>query len=103
MRNVICWDAAQVRQVINPYAEHIPDSLFRAVHSDWILKVSPPVGTSFQELVGGSSYRDMSPAAFLEDFLRKDRPHVLAAILGNTGSGNSSTGCACTSRRATTG
>jgi hypothetical protein len=89
MRNVICWDAAQVRQVINPYAEHIPDSLFRAVHSDWILKVSPPVGTSFQELVGGSSYRDMSPAAFLQDFLRKDRPHVLAAILGNTGSGKS--------------
>jgi energy-coupling factor transporter ATP-binding protein EcfA2 len=31
----------------------------------------------------------MTPAAFLEDFLRDDRPHVLAAILGNTGSGKS--------------
>ncbi len=88
MRNVICWDPTQVRQVINPYAEHIPDSLFRAVHSDWTLKVSPPVGTSFQEL-GAAAYSDMSPAAFLEDFLREDRPHVLAAVLGNTGSGKS--------------
>ncbi len=35
MRNFLCWDPAAVRQVINPFAEHIPDSLFRAVHSDW--------------------------------------------------------------------
>ncbi len=31
MRNFLCWDPAAVRQVINPFAEHIPDSLFRAV------------------------------------------------------------------------
>jgi hypothetical protein len=55
---------------------------------DWTLKVSPPVGTSFQEL-GTASYQDTRPAAFLEDFLRDDRPHVLAAILGNTDSGKS--------------
>ena len=47
MRNFVCWNPADVRQVINPYAEHIPDGLFRAVHSDWDLKVSPPIGKSF--------------------------------------------------------
>lgn len=88
MRNVVCWDSSEVRQVINPYAEHIPDSLFRAVHSNWNLKVAPPTGTSFQDLKL-NSYRDTSPAAFLEDFLRSDRQHGLAAILGNTGSGKS--------------
>jgi len=88
MRNHLCWDPGAVRQVINPFAEHITDSLFRAVHSDWNLKVSPQVGKSFQEL-GEASWADMTPAAFLEDFLRDDRPHVLAAILGETGSGKS--------------
>ena len=88
MRNVVCWDAGEVRQVINPYAEHMPNSLFRAVHSDWNLKVTPPPGTSYQDLTP-AAYSDMSPAVFLEDFLRDDRPHVLAAILGNTGSGKS--------------
>ncbi len=88
MRNVVCWDSGEVRQVINPYAEHMPDGLFRAVHSDWNLKVTSPPGTSFQDLTP-AAYSDMTPAVFLEDFLRDDRPHVLAAILGNTGSGKS--------------
>lgn len=90
MRNVLCWDPNAVRQVINPFAEHIPDSLFRAVHSDWDLKVSPPVGKSFQELkLNEASWRDAEPSEFLADFLSSDRPHVLAAILGETGSGKS--------------
>jgi energy-coupling factor transporter ATP-binding protein EcfA2 len=88
MRNFLCWDPGSVRQVINPFAEHISDSLFRAVHSDWDLKVSPQVGKSFQE-IGEGSWADMTPTAFLEDFLRTDRPHALAAILGETGSGKS--------------
>lgn len=88
MRNYLCWDPGAVRQIINPFAEHITDALFRAVHSDWDLKVSPQVGKSFQE-IGEASWADMTPAAFLEDFLRKDRPHALAAILGETGSGKS--------------
>lgn len=88
MRNHLCWDPGAVRQVINPFAEHITDNLFRAVHSDWNLKVSPPVGKSFQEL-GEASWADMTPPAYLTDFLRDDRPHVLAAILGETGSGKS--------------
>lgn len=88
IRNFICWDPGEVRQVINPYAEHISDSLFRAIHSDWDLKVSPPIGKSFQEL-SAASYEDMTPLDFVEDFLREDRPHALAAILGTTGSGKS--------------
>ncbi len=88
MRNYLCWDPGTVRQVINPFAEHITDSLFRAVHSDWDLKVSPPVGKSFQD-IGEAAWADMSQPTFLEDFLREDRPHALAAILGETGSGKS--------------
>jgi hypothetical protein len=88
MRNILCWDPGAVRQVINPFAEHISDSLFRAVHSDGDLKVSPQVGKSFQE-IGEASWADMTPPAFLADFLREDRPHALAAILGETGSGKS--------------
>jgi hypothetical protein len=88
MRNVLCWDPGAVRQVVNPFAEHISDSLFRAVHSDWGLKVSPQVGKSFQE-IADASWADMTPPTFLADFLRDDRPHVLAVILGETGSGKS--------------
>lgn len=88
MRNFLCWNPDTVRQVINPFAEHIPDSLFRAVHSDWDLRVTPPVGKSFQDIVK-TAWEEMKPAAFLEDFLHKERPHALAAILGETGSGKS--------------
>lgn len=88
MRNFLCWNPGAVRQVINPFAEHISDGLFRAVHSDWDLKVSPQVGKSFQE-IGEASWANMTPAAFLDDFLHADRPHALAAILGETGSGKS--------------
>lgn len=88
MKNYLCWKPGTVRQIINPFAEHMADGLFRAVHTDWDLMVSPPVGKSFQE-VTDLSFDGLSPTAFLEDFLRSDRPHVLAAILGETGSGKS--------------
>ena len=88
MRNYLCWNPGAVRQVINPYAEHISDGLFRAVHTDWDLKVSSPVGKSFQE-IREASWSDMTPAQFLGDFLRTDRQHALAAVLGETGSGKS--------------
>src|SRR5690606_3011223 len=88
MRNFLCWDPRTVREVINPYAEHIADSLFRAVHSDWDLMVSPPVGKSFQAL-DASSYEAETPPHFLSDFMRDDRPHALAVVLGETGSGKS--------------
>ncbi len=88
MRNFLCWTPSAVRQVINPFAEHMPDSLFQAVHTDWPLKVATPVGKSFQD-VGEAAWAEMTPASFLDDFLREDRPHALAAILGETGSGKS--------------
>ena len=88
MRNYVCWAPDRVREVINPFAEHIPDGLFRAVHSDWDLEVTPPVGTSFQQ-IGEAAWTRFTPADFLQDFLREDRPHSLAVILGNTGSGKS--------------
>src|SRR5689334_8364954 len=88
MRNYLCWDPSEARRVMNPFAEHIPDSLFRAIHSDWALQVSPPVCTSFQQITT-ASFTQMSPEDLLADFLREDRPHALAAILGTTGSGKS--------------
>lgn len=88
MKNFLCWEPGAVRQVINPFAEHISDGLFRAVHSDWDLKVSPQVGKRFQD-IGDANWTDVTPAAFLDDFLRENRPHALAAILGTTGSGKS--------------
>lgn len=88
MRNHLCWNPRAVRQVINPFAEHISDGLFKAVHSDWDLKVSPPVGKSFQD-IGEAAWVNLPPATFLSDFLSEDRPHTLAAILGETGSGKS--------------
>ena len=89
MRNYLCWDPRAVRQVINPFAEHIPDSLFRAVHSDWdLLKLPTPVGKSFQEITE-AAWSELKPGEFLSDFLREQRPHSLAAILGETGSGKS--------------
>lgn len=88
MRNHLCWEPSAVRQVINPFAEHIPDSLFRAVHSDWALQVTPPIGERYQD-IDAAAFTQMEPAEFLADFLREDRPHALAAILGETGSGKS--------------
>ncbi|WP_186189903.1 protein DpdH [Burkholderia gladioli] len=88
MRNHLCWEPSAVRQVINPFAEHIPDSLFRAVHSEWDLQLTPPVGQRYQD-VTTAAWAKMTPADFLFDFLRQDRPHALAAILGDTGSGKS--------------
>lgn len=88
MKNFLCWNPNAVREVINPFAEHMADGLFRAVHTDWDLMVSPPVGKSFQ-MVTEAAFTPMTPAEFLADFMRADRPHAFAAVLGETGSGKS--------------
>lgn len=88
MQNYLCWAPAQVREIINPEAEAVPDAVFRAVHSDWSLKVAPPKGTAFQEMAT-TSFRSLSPREFLEQFLQAERPHVQAAALGRSGSGKS--------------
>ena len=88
MKNHVCWAPARVREIINPEAEAVPDAVFRAVHSDWSLKVAPPKGTAFQEL-STTAFRSLSPRDFLEQFLQPERPHVQAAALGRSGSGKS--------------
>lgn len=88
MQNHLCWEPARVREIINPEAEAVPDAVFRAVHSDWSLKVAPPKGTAFQEL-STTLFRSLSPREFLEQFLQPERPHVQAAALGRSGSGKS--------------
>ncbi|NNB34793.1 protein DpdH [Pseudomonas fragi] len=84
----VCWSPSRVREVINPEAESVPDSVFRAIHTDYQLKVAEPVGTSFQQLQSGS-YRDLAPHDLLKEFLRPERPHVQVAIIGRSGSGKS--------------
>lgn len=88
MQNHLCWAPSHVREIINPEAEAVPDAVFRAVHSDWSLKVAPPKGTAFQDL-SSTTFRSLSPREFLEQFLQPERPHVQAAALGRSGSGKS--------------
>lgn len=88
MQNYLCWAPHRVREIINPEAEAVPDAVFRAVHSDWSLRVAPPKGTAFQEL-SATTFRSLSPRDFLEQFLQPERPHVQAAALGRSGSGKS--------------
>ena len=83
MRNHLCWDPGSVRRVINPFAEHITDGQFRAVHSDWDLKVCPPVGTAFQQ-ISNRDWRDLSPREFSRiSYATTDRmllPRFLATL-----------------------
>lgn len=88
MQNHLCWAPSHVREIINPEAEAVPDAVFRAVHSDWSLKVAPPKGTAFQDL-WSTTFRSLAPREFLEQFLQPERPHVQAAALGRSGSGKS--------------
>ena len=82
----ICWDHREVPDLINPHAEHMSDSIFRFVHSDWELSVSTPKGINFQSLTV-NDFKPISQSEFLSDFLDLKGPHVLAAILGTTGTG----------------
>lgn len=86
--DVLCWDPIKVREVINPEAEAVPDAVFRAVHSPWMLRASEPIGTAFQQLAP-SSYRDIDPFEFVAQFTQEGRPHVQVAIIGRSGSGKS--------------
>lgn len=86
--STICWNPLEVPEIINPYAEHISDGIFRFVHSDWDLSIARPRGTNYQDLKS-TDYTSKTQVEFLEDFLDENKPHVLAAILGTTGSGKS--------------
>lgn len=86
--DILCWDPVKVREVINPEAEAVPDAVFRAVHSPWVLRASEPIGTAFQQLTP-SAYRDLDPLEFVNQFTQDSRPHVQVAIIGRSGSGKS--------------
>jgi hypothetical protein len=88
MHNHLCWVPSRVREIINPEAEAVTDAVFRAVHSEWSLKVAAPKGTAFQEL-STSTFGSQTPREFLDQFLQPERPHVQAAALGRSGSGKS--------------
>lgn len=88
MQNHLCWAPTRVREIINPEAEAVPDAIFRAVHSEWSLKVASPKGTAFQDL-STTTFGSLAPRDFLEQFLQPERPHVQAAALGRSGSGKS--------------
>lgn len=88
LQGKICWDYREVADLINPYAEHMSDSVFRFVHSDIELSITNPKGTNFQSLET-QDYKPVSQVEFLKDFLDEKKPHVLAAILGTTGTGKS--------------
>jgi hypothetical protein len=88
MKNVVCWRAADVAEIINPEAEVVSPRIFRAVHSPFELRVSGPVGTEFQN-IRPENYRSMTQEELLEDFLRPDVPYRRMAVFGRSGSGKS--------------
>lgn len=87
MKGYTCWHPETARAVINPMAEHIPPGLFRAVHSDWPLRVDMPRGRSASDL-DRDAMPINAPEAFLEGFLTRPEGSF-AVILGETGSGKS--------------
>lgn len=88
MKNYVCWNPGEVRQVINPFAEHISDALFRAIHIDRNINVSRQRATSFAE-ISDNDWIVTEPRQFLEEFLSESQPHALSVIIGATGSGKS--------------
>ena len=88
IRQNLPWDPRSVREIINPYAEHISDSIFKAVHSNWDLNIAVPQGQTYQN-IQDTHYNTQSMGHFLDDFLSEKRPHVLAVVLGQTGTGKS--------------
>lgn len=88
MRNVVCWEPRQVHAIINTSAESVSDVVFRAVHSDQILRVAQPVGDRFQ-MLSDSAFQPIAGQDLLQEFLRGDRRHVQLAVFGRSGSGKS--------------
>lgn len=76
-----CWRELDAVAVINPEAEHVPDDVFRAVHTDFGLRLRQ--GSETGPVVS------ITLAEFLDRFLDPDRRHVQAAVIGTSGSGKS--------------
>jgi energy-coupling factor transporter ATP-binding protein EcfA2 len=78
----VCWQPERTYTVMNTQAESAPDAVFTAVHSEFPLQlITDPLN------LGSSTPVEQS--RFLEDFLSPSRNHVLAVVIGQTGSGKS--------------
>ena len=88
MRKYLCWDPNLVSKVIDSTAEDYSDEFFRAVHCDWDLVFSDPVGKNFSD-IQENHYHPITMSAFKDQFLDENRNFFLATILGDSGSGKS--------------
>lgn len=80
-----CWDPQRVHVVMNADAEHVPDELFLAVHTEYpVTLVDPKVSSGSDD-----SKRRITAREFLEQFLDPARPHVQAVVIGQSGAGKS--------------
>jgi hypothetical protein len=77
--NRICWRFDEVRKVINPDAEAVPDEVFMAVHTDQPIRLS----------LEGVKEDFRSPDEFLKAFVDPNRSEVHAVVLGQAGAGKS--------------
>lgn len=80
-----CWDPRWVQVVMNADAEHVPDELFLAVHTEYPIALEDPragAGT-------GGFTRRITAREFLEQFLDPARTHVQAVVIGQSGAGKS--------------
>jgi hypothetical protein len=79
MKNVACWQAAEVYSIVNPDADAVPDHVFRAVHTDMsVLIRSRPDAHGVESSLPGLLKRFNEP---LED--------VLVPVIGESGAGKS--------------
>jgi energy-coupling factor transporter ATP-binding protein EcfA2 len=88
MKAHLCWSPAAVTSVINPEAEEVPPSIFKAVHTPSELRVAIPIGKRFQDL-SPDHYGPMSQEQLLEEFLHPNAPYRRLAVFGRSGSGKS--------------
>src|SRR5580700_4353143 len=79
MRRVACWDKSDSYTIVNPDADALADSIFRATHTDFPLKLS--TGRA-----GG--VRTVTPNEFLAAVL-EPKDHVLVPVVGEAGTGKS--------------
>lgn len=89
-KHVACWPADRVSVVMNPDAEKIPDEVFLAVHFDReLVMVDPGVRSGGEQQWADRQRWNITPDAFLRDFLSPNRHQAYAAVRGNSGSGKS--------------
>jgi hypothetical protein len=79
MKNVACWDAQDAFSIINPDADALEDYVFRAVHTDFAVRVRSG---------GGGAVRLLTPKELLEEILYP-QDHAIVPVIGQSGTGKS--------------